>query len=555
MALSNARLAAVNGEVAMLETQVLVVGAGPVGLTASVALSQSGIEHVLVERHPSTSSLPKARAINARTMEMYRQMGLENDIRAAGLPPKFGGMILWAESLAGKEINRLAPGRGSAASLAASPVGNCGCSQDILEPILRAHAERFASGSVRFNAELSDLQHGTGGATGVLTDRVSGRTTPFRARYVIGADGTRSFVREKLGIGRTGERDIYDSVNVHVRADLRPWVEDRPAALYLIEQPEFRATFLTVNGADRWGFLVHSLSAYGFTKENLTVERCVDLVRRAVGVPDLPVEVLGINFWNCSAMVADRFGDGNVFLAGDAAHETTPSGGFGMNLGVQDVQNLAWKLAAVLRGEATPSLLDTYEAERRPHALDVVRATLLNMQSFDRSRRQAEAKLPRKEFLNERGLVFGACYQSAAIVTDGSKPPEVKDPVIEYVPSAHPGCRAPHVWLQRADERISTIDLFGRGFVLLAAPGGSAWRSAADRQRGTKIDVHVLGEDVFDPEGLWMKTYGVGEGGAVLVRPDGYVGWRVATGPGDPGAALGAVLGQILGRDALKQAV
>jgi putative polyketide hydroxylase len=384
---------------------------------------------------------------------------------------------------------------------------------------------------------------------------VSGETTPFRARYLIAADGTRSFVREKLGIGRTGEKDIYDSVNVHFRADLRPWVEDRPAALYLIEQPELRATFLTVNGADRWGFLVHSLSAYGFTKENLTPERCIELVRSAVGVADLPVEVLGINFWNCSAMVSDGFRSGNVFLVGDAAHETTPSGGFGMNLGVQDAQNLAWKIASVLHGDADPSLLDSYEAERRPHALEVVHATLLNMQSFDRSKRQAEARLPRKEFLNERGLIFGARYQSPAVVPDGSTPPQVSDPVTEYAPSAHPGCRAPHVWLENNGVRISTIDLLGRGFVLLAAPGGAFWRSAAGQRRLPRIDVRIVGEDLVDAENSFMAAYGVGEGGAVLVRPDGYVGWRVASKPIDPARALADAFGQIMARPVLKQAV
>ncbi len=538
----------------MLEAQVLVVGGGPVGLTTSIALSQHGIRHVLVERHPGTSVMPKARGINARTMEMYRQMGIEDEIRAAGMPAKFSGMVLWAESLAGKEINRLAPSKGSAASSTISPIGNCGCSQDVLEPILRRHAEALAPDSLRFNTELCELRQEASGLTGVLNDRTNGEAIPFRARYVIAADGTRSFVREKLGIGRTGARDIYDSVNVHLRADLRPWVEDRPAALYLIEQPEFRATFLTVNGSDRWGFLVHSLSAYGFTKENLTPERCIDLVRRAVGVSDLPVEVLGITFWNCSAMVADRFREGDVLLAGDAAHETTPSGGFGMNLGVQDVQNLAWKMAAVLHGDADPSLLDTYDAERRPHASEVVQATLLNMQSFDRTKRQAEAKLPRKEFLNERGLVFGACYRSSAVVPDGSRPPEVGDPVVDYVPSAHPGCRAPHVWLQSKDRRLSTIDLFGRRFVLLAAPGGAAWRSAANRQGLPRIDVHVLGEDIADAEGSsWMDVYGVGEGGAVLVRPDGYVAWRATSMPDDPARALADAFGHIFGRAPVKQ--
>ena len=539
----------------MFETDVVVVGAGPVGLTTSIALSQHGVRHVVVERHPSTSVAPKARGINARTMEMYRQMGVEDDIRAAGMPARFGGMILWAESLAGKEINRLTPGRATPAGQAVSPVANCGCSQDVLEPVLRRHAEALAPAGIRFNTELSDLRQEAGGVTGSLKDHVSGATTSFRARYILAADGTRSFVREKLGIGRSGEKDIYDSVNVHFRADLRPWVEDRPAALYLIEQPELRATFLTVNGADRWGFLVHSLSAYGFTKENLTPERCIELVRRAVGVADLPVEVLGINFWNCSAMVADSFRSGNVFLVGDAAHETTPSGGFGMNLGVQDAQNLAWKIAAVLHGEADPSLLDSYEAERRPHALEVVHATLLNMQSFDRSKRQAEARLPRKEFLNERGLIFGARYQSPAVVPDGSKPPEVSDPVTEYVPSAHPGCRAPHVWLESNGKRTSTIDLLGCGFVLLAASGGAFWRAAASQHGLPHINVRSLGEDFTDPEGTWMAAYGIAEGGAVLVRPDSYVGWRMASAPADPKRALAEAFGQIFARPVLKQAV
>lgn len=542
-------------EALMLETDVLVVGAGPVGLTTSIALSQHGVRHIVVERHPSTSIAPKARGINARTMEMYRQMGVEDDIRAAGMPSRFGGMILWAESLAGKEINRLTPGRASPPGQTMSPVANCGCSQDVLEPVLRRHAEALAPDAIRFNTELFDLRHEGSALTGVLKDQVSGETNPLRARYIVAADGTRSFVREKLGIGRTGEKDIYDSVNVHFRADLRPWVEDRPAALYLIEQPEFRATFLTVNGTDRWGFLVHSLSAYGFTKENLTPERCIDLVRRAVGVPDLPVEVLGINFWNCSAMLADSFRSGNIFLVGDAAHETTPSGGFGMNLGVQDAQNLAWKIAAVLHGEADAALLDSYEAERRPHALEVVQATLLNMQSFDRTKRQAEARLPRKEFLNERGLIFGARYQSPAVVPDGSNPPEVNDPVTEYVPSAHPGCRAPHVWLENKGERISTIDLFGRGFVLLAAPVGAHWRSAANQNGLPRIDVRVLGEDLVDAENSWTAAYGVEEGGAVLVRPDGYVAWRVASAPADPEYALADAFDQIFARVALKQAV
>ena len=534
----------------MIDVPVLIVGGGPVGLTASLLLSQNGVRSLLVERHSGTAILPKARGINARTMEMYRQAGVEADIRAAGMPPEFGKLILWTESLAGKEIKRLQPGRASAGNLAVSPVANCGCSQDLLEPVLRKHAETLAPDGLRFNMELTNLSTAADQVTGELTDRATGAMLPFRARYLIAADGAHSPLREKLGIGRTGEKDIYDSVNIHCRVDLRPWTADRPAALYYVDQLDLRGTFLTINGTDRWGFLVHNLSLYGFTEESLTAERCVDLVRKAVGVPDLPVEVLGISFWKCSAMVSDTFRSGRVFLMGDAAHETTPSGGFGLNLGVQDAQNLAWKIGGVIRGDADPSLLDTYEEERHPVAQEVVKATLLNMRSLGRTEKQTEAKLPRSQYLNEQGLIFGARYESMAVLPDGSAEPSVVDAVTEYVPSAAPGCRAPHVWLKREDERISTIDLFGPRFVLLAGTKGSAWRDAVAALSRLSIAVHVIGDDLVDSEGKWGAAYGVEDSGAVLVRPDGYVAWRMRSLPDDPRGALAIALDRLLGQPA-----
>ena len=538
----------------MRTTPVLIVGGGPVGLTASLALSQQGVPSLLVERHPGTAILPKARGINARTMEMYRQMGVEADIRAAGMPPRFGKMILWAESLVGNEIKRLTPARGSAKNLAASPSANCGCSQDLLEPVLRRHAEALAPDGLLFSTELTDVSPADDGVRGVLTDRTTGETSEVFASYVIAADGAHSSLRKMLGIGRTGESDIYDSVNIHCRVDLLPWVETRPAALYYIEQPDLRGTFLTINGSDRWGFLVHSLSVYGFSKDNLPPERCIELVRKAVGVPDLPVELLGVSFWKCSAMVADAFRKGRMFLAGDAAHETTPSGGFGLNIGVQDTQNLAWKLAAVIKGHADASLLDTYDAERRPYATEVVRTTYLNMSSLNRKERQTAPQLPRKEYLAEQGLVFGMQYKSSAVLSDGTEPPAVEDPVTDYEPSATPGRRAPHVWLERKGERISTIDLFGRSFVLLAAPGGSAWREAARHQAAPQIIPYLVGDDVLDVDGGWMEAYGVQEGGAVLVRPDGFVAWRSHALPPNPALALDDALQCLLGRTAARRA-
>ncbi|KPU97307.1 hypothetical protein APR50_04480 [Variovorax paradoxus] len=533
----------------MIDVPVLVVGGGPVGLTASLYLSLFGIESLLVERHPGTAILPKARALNARTMEMYRQIDLEDAIRAVAMPDRFGGTILWSESLAGREIKRLHPGRGSAANQALSIAGNCGCSQDILEPVLRQRAEAAGPGRLRFGTALRELNCDADGVTATIED-AEGRSEQVRARYLIAADGSQSRIRQQLGIGRRGEADVYDSINIHLRADLTPWIAERPAALYLIEQPELRGTFLTINGSDRWGFLVTSLSHYGFTPEQFTPAFSTEIVRRAVGVADLAVEVLGVSAWKASAMVAERYRAGPVFLAGDAAHEMPPTGGFGLNTGVQDAQNLAWKLAAVLRGEAGDALLDSYDAERRPVGEAVTHTSLLNALSMGRTARQTEAVLPRKEFLNEIGLVFGARYASRAVVSQ-EEPAPVADAIEAYVPSATPGCRAPHVALRKASRKLSTTDLLGRGFVLLTAPAGSAWRGAADRLEGPRVANAVIGDEIREEDGGdWLAAYGLREDGAVLVRPDGHVAWRSPSGADDPKAVLQEVMNAILCRGA-----
>ncbi|MBX3503287.1 MAG: FAD-dependent monooxygenase [Alphaproteobacteria bacterium] len=386
---------------AMNDIDVLIAGGGPVGLTASILLSRHGVRSLLVERHPGTAIVPKSRGINARTMEMYRQCGLDDAIRAAGLDSERTGLVVWAESLAGKEIERRVPGRATAASMAMTPVRNCLCAQDDLEPVLRRFAEDSKLAELRFSTELTALSYDDSGVRAVLLDRTANTESAIRARYLIAADGAQSRIRRQLGVRMIGEERVYDSVNILFHADLGQWVEHRPAALYFIEQPELRGTFLTINGTDRWGFLIHSLSQYGFKPEDFTPELCTRLVRQAVGAPDLPISILGASPWEASAIVADRYRDGPVFLAGDAAHEMPPTGGFGLNTGVQDVHNLAWKLAAVLRGNADPALLDSYHAERRPLAETITRASLANALSMGRTSRATSAVLPRREFLNE----------------------------------------------------------------------------------------------------------------------------------------------------------
>jgi putative polyketide hydroxylase len=537
----------------MLDVPVLIAGGGPVGLTASILLSQQGVRSLLVERHPGTAILPKARGINARTMEMYRQIGIEQAIRAAGLPTERTGLIVWTESLAGREIERRVPGRMAPSNRGASPVLNCLCAQDDLEPVLRRFAEAQAPAELRFDTEMTAVRQDADGVTATLADRIGGGERQVRAQYLIAADGAQSRVRRMVASRMIGAEGVYDSVNILFNADLRPWTADRPAALYFVEQSDLRATFLTINAHDRWGFLIHSLKQYGYVADDFTPERCTALIRQAVGKPDLPVKILGVSAWEASAIVADRYRDGRLFLAGDAAHEMPPTGGFGLNTGVQDAHNLVWKLAAVLKGQAEASLLDTYHPERQPLGLTITKASLENSLSMGRTARQDGAKLPRSEFLNEQGLIFGASYESSAVIPDGSAPPAIDDPVTRYVPSARPGSRAPHVWVERDGERLSTIDLFGTRFVLLTGAKGGAWRDAAARLASPsrpEMAAHTIGEggEFADPDGAWQAAYGVEADGAVLVRPDGYVGWRTRTQVGEPLRTLQIAFDGILGR-------
>lgn len=535
----------------MLDIPVLISGGGPVGLTASLLLSQHGVRSLLVERHPSTALTPKARGINARTMEVFRQCGIDTAVREAGLAEGGTGLIVWAETLAGREIERRVPGRATAKNMAATPVKNCLCAQDDLEPVIRRSAEAAGPGELRFNTEMTVFSQGPGGITGLLTDRLTGEATPFTARYLIAAEGAQSRVRRALNVKMIGEENVYDSVNILFHADLTQWVQHRPAALYFVEQQDLRATFLTINGRDRWGFLLHSPTKFGWRPEDFTPEFCAGLIRKGVGVPDLAISVLGISPWQASALVADRYRVGDVFLAGDAAHEMPPTGGFGMNTGVQDVHNLAWKIAAVLRGKADDKLLDSYHAERQPLGLITTQASLANALSMGRHARQSNV-LPRREFLSEQGLIFGMSYQSTAVVSDGTLPAAVDDPVTEYAPAARPGSRAPHVWLRRGNEQISTIDLFGARFVLLAGRDGDAWKRAAEgiSPSWPPLVAFTIGEngDLGDPEDSWHSAYGVDADGAVLVRPDGYVAWRSRSGEANPQIMLRAVIDGVLGR-------
>src|SRR5215831_2441560 len=514
----------------MQEVPVLIVGGGPVGLTASMLLSRLGVRSLVAERHPGTSIHPKARGINARTMEVFRQCGVESAVRKAGLPPERTGLIIWVRTLAGEEIERRMPTRSSVASAALGPARNCVCAQDDLEPVLRAFAEAQVWGALRFNAEVTTCEQDPTGVTVKIVDRRDGREMNMRAQYVIAADGAQSRLRQQLGVQMVGRQNVYESVNILFNADLRPWTAHRPAALYFVEHPKIRATFLTINGVDRWGFLVNNLTGYGYHMQDFTPERSADLIRLAIGIPDLDVQILGVVPWTASAHVAATYRRGRIFLAGFFSNDTATTGGFGLNTGVQDVHNLAWKLSAVLAGAAKDALLDTYHEERHPIGLLITEQSLVNTLSMGRVGGRAPSPITaRPEYLNEQGLIFGASYASRAVVPDDSEPLVLSDPITQYVPSGRPGGRAPHVWLERAGSPQSTIDLVD-GFTLMTGCAGQPWVEAVGRV-APKLNLALKaciigGTHVANAERVWSKAYGVDDGGAVLVRPDGHIGWR-----------------------------
>jgi 2-polyprenyl-6-methoxyphenol hydroxylase-like FAD-dependent oxidoreductase len=497
-------------------TPVLVVGGGPVGLSTAIGLRHLGIDCTLVERHASTLDFPRGRGISVRTMEIFRQWGLEQRVVDAGLPRGESVFVFSGTSLLGPEFNRVGLPPDAAPP---SPTERLICDQVAMEAVLRQHAEDVGV-DLRYGTALSSLTDDADGVRAGLTE-ASGATSTLRAEWVVAADGVRSPLRAQLGIRRSGPGTVSRAMSLQFRAELGERMAGRSAAMYRIADLP-NGSVLAVDNRSRW-LLIYVYEPAGDSQESLTDERCLELARIAVGDPDVTVELLGKRFWDSTVLVADRYRIGRIVLAGDAAHVVTPIGGLGMNCGVADANNLAWKLAGVLHGWADESLLDTYEAERRPVAVATGEASL------GASRPPAPT----------RGIDLGYAYTSAAVLPDGTPAPaELANPVGDYVPSGRPGSRAPHVWLDATTAR-STLDAFGRSFVLLTDQVGS---TAADRTTDGGIPVQRL---VADVDG-WQDAYGVEAGGGVLVRPDGHVAWR-SSGPLDPSGAdvAGALLATV----------
>ncbi|MGA5699574.1 FAD-dependent oxidoreductase [Peterkaempfera bronchialis] len=532
---------------------VLIVGGSLVGLSTSLFLGRLGVRHLVVERHSGTSVHPRGRGNNVRTMELFRTAGAEPLIREAASVLAENHGILQVGTLTGgpqewlfKEID---PG-GALARF--SPSGWCLCSQNDLEPVLLRCA-RDLGGDVRFGTELLSFEQDADGVTAVVQDRRSGELRTVRADYLVAADGPRSPVRERLGIGQEGPGDLFHNVSVTFRAKrMADAVGDRRFIVCYLTDPEGEGALLPVDNEADWVFHMPWHPDRGETLDDFTDERCIRHIRAAAGIPDMEVEITGRAPWHAAERVAERYGWGRLFLAGDSAHEMSPTGAFGSNTGIQDAHNLAWKLAAVLGGWAGPGLLDSYEAERRPVAV----AT-----SARASARSAEHQHPGYDVTpgtgrrgNVLGVVLGYRYPSGALV--GADPAE---PVLpeRFRQSGEPGTRAPHQWCFRYGTRLSTLDLYERSMVLLSGPTGQAWHEAGARAAsaaGVPLDRYLVGggpdHDLApEPGADWAELHGTAADGAVLVRPDGFVAWRSPSAAADPERVLGEALRSVLGLD------
>ena len=489
--------------------QVLVVGAGLSGLTAALFLARQGISVLAISKHRGTSPHPKATGQTHRTMEVLRRAGVADEVLAGGAGLEAGLVIKVAESLRGRVFHTIVH-EDESWDTALSPERSGMASQDHVEPVLLRRARELGA-EVVFETELVSLAQDPEGVTARV--RSAGREYTVRADYVIGADGHRGVVRELVGIGRRGPGELSHHIGVVFDADLTSHIVPDKLTLYYLRNPAFTGAFVGTNTARR-NVLTIEYDPARESAADYPARRCVELLRIATDVPDLEPEVLEVAAWEMAAWVSDRFRAGRVFLVGDAAKVTPPTGGLGGNTAIGDGYDIAWKLAEVLRGEAGEGLLDSYEAERRPYARLVVDGSYANyVQRF--APHLAGPDVPAE--VDHLHLTLGyRCRSNAVLITD-TDPAPMENPAD---PSARPGFRAPHVVVDHNGGLVSTVDLCTTWTLLTLDP---AWRAAAPPALHTPT--------ITDPTTDLTKRYHLGPEGAALIRPDGVIAWHTTTSP------------------------
>ncbi|MFE0423482.1 FAD-dependent monooxygenase [Streptomyces sp. NPDC058953] len=535
------------------DVPVLVAGAGPAGLALALLLDRLGVPFLVVERRTAPSVLPRSRAVNARTMEIFRWLGVADEITGAALAQERAGLrFAFATTLAALDAPEtlLAQSVVAGRRAALSPTATVMCPQDVVEAVLR---RRLDPSRVRYGTTVTAVETTDADVTVTVTGP-DGAARRIRCRQLVGCDGAHSAVRRATGTELLGGGTVTENHQVLFEADLAPLMGDLRATITFLHAGGVRGYLQPTSVPDRWTF---NRVLEGTTEPGGPADPA-DMVRAVAGDPSLAVKVLEESYWTSRSQVAERLSSGRrVHFAGDAAHLVTPFSGSGLNLGVQDVHNLAWKLAAVVHGWAAPALLDSYDPERRPIAEWTARedrannADAIATGNWDRWREE----LPKRRVKD--GIILGFHYTEGALVPEDAPedaPAEeaVADAYTDYRPTARPGHRAPHLPL--GPDGGSVIDLFGPGFTLLAgAEGGSAWTAAAGRvadRLGVPLTARVLGTVPGEIAPDWPEAYGLTGSGAVLVRPDGHVAWRRPAGSPDAADLLEDALRTVLCRPA-----
>jgi 2,4-dichlorophenol 6-monooxygenase len=582
------------------QVPVLIVGGGGAGLTASMLLAKQGVEHLLVSARPETSDLPKAHVLNLRAMEVLEDVGAAEAIVARSTPPEQMAATAYYAGFAGpdpdygRQLMRLeAWGAGGDDEFwrAASPCRQRNLPQIRLEPLLKARAEELSPGRIRFGHELIDLAQDGGGVRALIRDRATGGEYVVESEYLLGADGGRR-VAGLIAVEYEGLGVVTQTATLHVSADFSRWAKDPDVLIRWVYSPQAGVLVVMVPmGPERWGpeseeWVIHLNYPVDCEESDAQVEADA---RRALGIGDLPMEIHKITRWSVDAVLASSFQVGRVLLLGDAAHRHPPTGGLGLTSAIHDAQNLCWKLSAVLAGHASPALLETYEAERRPVDARNCQRSLENAvnhfstgaalgispesspaENMERLRRvwshrpqdaehRASAlrgmRAQSMEF-SELNVEYGYHYDSLAVVPDGTPAPEAIDDVRVYEPSTRPGAPLPHAWLDdEAGHRRAIKDLVAPGrFLLIAGEDGGPWIEAARElatEAGLPLDAIRIGHldgDLYDPRCAWVRQREIQSDGAILVRPDRFIAWRALNAGGDPRAELAASLDRVLAR-------
>ncbi len=532
-----------------LETPVLIVGGGPVGLGLACDLGMRGVSCLLVEQGEGPPDHPRATALNARSMEFMRRWGISEDVHAAGTPEDFPHTALYVTTFADFEIARIErPGHGGRAPIGPSPERPQRCNQLFLDPILTRRAKSFDTVEIRQLCRLESVTEAGDHVVATIHDRAKDERFQVAARYVVDCSGGRTVIRRALGIEMSGSPYVGYFVSIFVRAP-ELWAHHamgKAALVTFVDAKGLWRNLISLDGRELYRLGVNGKTYYD-APDQVDAE---GLFREAIG-KDVPHEILSVRRWSARNVVADRYQQGRIFLAGDAAHLNHPAAGLGLNTGLGDVDNLGWKLAAMLAGWGGDRLLDSYEPERRPvglrnighantsHNSERQQAThpeiAMDTPAGAEARREMGASLvgaQTKRVITD-GLALGYQYAPSPIVSDDGSPPQPSTSA-EYHATTFPGSRAPHVWLAAGR---SIIDMFDQGFTLLRlgadAPQPAALEGAF-AQRG--VPLKVVSVDDAAIARLYEKPL-------VLVRPDGHVAWRGEAVPADPLAVVDHVRG------------